>query len=240
MPVKAKTDVGAEMWVVVEIVTLTPFSRLPPPKVADRSLSPLSRRRGSGYVSGMNQFTRLAIEAGPLAAFFVANSQAGIMTGTAVFMVAITVAVAVSWHLERRVPIMPVVGAGFVLLFGGLTLWLQDDLFIKIKPTLVNLLFATVLFVAHATRRNVLKRLLGTVLSLSEEGWRTLAIRWAWFFLLLAVVNEVVWRSLTTDAWVNFKVFGIMPLTLVFSAFQAPLIMRHQLPEEPAESGPAA
>ncbi|MBP2227137.1 intracellular septation protein [Azospirillum agricola] len=188
----------------------------------------------------MNQFTRLAIEAGPLAAFFIANSQAGIMTGTAVFMVAISIAVAVSWHLERRVPIMPVVGAGFVLLFGGLTLWLQDDLFIKIKPTLVNLLFATVLFVAHLMRRNVLKRLLGTVLAMTDEGWRTLGIRWAWFFLLLAVVNEIVWRSMTTDAWVNFKVFGIMPLTLLFSAFQAPLIMRHQVPEGPAESGPAA
>ncbi|MBK1837634.1 septation protein A [Azospirillum sp. YIM B02556] len=188
----------------------------------------------------MNQFARLAIEAGPLAAFFIANSQAGIMAGTAVFMVAITIALAVSWRLERRIPIMPVVGAGFVLLFGGLTLWLQDDLFIKIKPTLVNLLFAIVLFVAHATRRNVMKRLLGTVLNLSEDGWRTLAIRWAWFFLLLAVLNELVWRNFTTDTWVNFKVFGIMPLTLLFSAFQAPLILRHQVPEEPAGSGPTA
>ncbi|RJF84385.1 septation protein A [Azospirillum cavernae] len=179
----------------------------------------------------MNPLVRLLTEAGPLAAFFIANSQAGIMTGTAVFMVAITIALAVSWHLERRVPIMPVVGAGFVLIFGGLTLWLQNDLFIKIKPTLVNLMFAAVLFIAHVTRRNVMKRLLGTVLALSDQGWRTLSIRWAWFFLLLAVVNEVVWRSMDTDAWVNFKVFGIMPLTLLFSALQTPLIMRHQIPE---------
>lgn len=180
----------------------------------------------------MNQFARLLIEAGPLAAFFIANSQAGIMVGTAVFMVAITIAVVVSWRMERKVPVMPVVGAGFVLLFGGLTLWLQDDLFIKLKPTLVNLLFATVLFVAHLAHRNVLKRLLGTVLVLSEEGWRTLGIRWAWFFLFLAVVNEVVWRNFPTDTWVNFKVFGIMPLTLLFSALQAPLILRHQIAEE--------
>ncbi|AWK86392.1 septation protein A [Azospirillum thermophilum] len=182
----------------------------------------------------MNQYARLLIEAGPLAAFFIANSRAGIMTGTAVFMVATAIAVLVSWHMERKVPIMPVVGAGFVLLFGGLTLWLQDDLFIKLKPTLVNLLFATVLFVAHLTGRNVLKRLLGTVLTLSDEGWRTLGIRWAWFFLVLAVLNEIVWRSLSTDAWVNFKVFGIMPLTLLFSALQAPLILRHQIAEESA------
>ena len=183
----------------------------------------------------MNQYARLLIEAGPLAAFFIANSQAGIMIGTAVFMAATTVSVGVSWHFERKVPIMPVVGAAFVLLFGGLTLWLQDDLFIKIKPTLVNLLFATVLFVAHVTHRNVLKRILGTVLDLTDEGWRTLAIRWAWFFLLLAALNEAVWRTMSTDAWVNFKVFGIMPLTLLFSAFQAPLILRHQVPEESAE-----
>ncbi|MBK4718541.1 septation protein A [Azospirillum sp. YIM DDC1] len=181
----------------------------------------------------MNQYARLLIEAGPLAAFFIANSQAGIMIGTAVFMVAISISVLVSWRFERKVPVMPVVGAGFVLLFGGLTLWLQDDLFIKIKPTLVNLLFAAVLFAAHLTRRNVLKHVLGSVLNLSDAGWRTLAIRWAWFFLLLAALNEVVWRTMTTDAWVNFKVFGIMPLTLLFSAFQAPLILRHQVPEEP-------
>lgn len=181
----------------------------------------------------MNQYARLLIEAGPLAAFFIANSQAGIMIGTAVFMVAISISVLVSWRFERKVPVMPVVGAGFVLLFGGLTLWLQDDLFIKIKPTLVNLLFAAVLFAAHLTRRNVLKHVLGSVLNLSDAGWRTLAIRWAWFFLLLAVLNEVVWRTMTTDAWVNFKVFGIMPLTLLFSALQAPLILRHQVPEEP-------
>ena len=180
----------------------------------------------------MNQYARLLIEAGPLAAFFIANSQAGIMIGTAVFMVATSIAVLISWRFERKVPVMPVVGAGFVLLFGGLTLWLQDDLFIKIKPTLVNLLFASVLFVAHLTRRNVLKHILGSVLNLTDAGWRTLAIRWAWFFVLLAVLNEVVWRTMPTDAWVNFKVFGIMPLTLLFSAFQAPLILRHQVPEE--------
>lgn len=190
----------------------------------------------------MNQYARLLIEAGPLAAFFIANSQAGIMAGTGVFMVATTLAVLISWHFERRVPIMPVVGAGFVLLFGGLTLWLQDDLFIKIKPTLVNLLFAAVLFAAHLTRRNVLKHILGTVLTLDDAGWRTLAIRWAWFFLLLAALNEAVWRTMSTDAWVNFKVFGIMPLTLLFSALQAPLILRHQVPdpgdEKPAEKSP--
>ena len=188
----------------------------------------------------MNSYVRLLTEAGPLGAFFFSNAKFGIMTGTAVFMVATLVSLLVSWHFERRIPIMPVIGAGFVLVFGGLTLWLNDDLFIKIKPTLVNLLLATVLFVAHAMRRNVMKHVLGTVLSLDDEGWRTLGLRWAWFFLLLAGLNEAVWRTLSTDDWVNFKVFGIMPLTLLFSMLQAPFIMRHQVTDEQPRDEAAA
>ncbi len=187
----------------------------------------------------MNAYTRLLIEAGPLAAFFFANSQYGIMVGTAVFMTATSVSVLISWRMERKVPVMPVVGAFFVLLFGGLTLWLNDELFIKLKPTLVNLLFASVLLTAHVLRRNVLKHLLGSVLSMTEEGWRILAFRWALFFILLACLNEVVWRTMSTDAWVNFKVFGIMPLTLLFSALQTPLVLRHQTPEDAAAAGAA-
>ncbi|MCW2244506.1 intracellular septation protein [Azospirillum fermentarium] len=184
----------------------------------------------------MTPLIRMLIEAGPLAAFFFANARAGIMTGTAVFMAATAASLAVSWWMERRVPLMPVVGAGFVLLFGGLTLWLNDDLFIKLKPTLVNLFFATALFIAHALRRNLLKRILGAVLSLTDAGWRILGLRWAVFFVVLAVLNEAVWRTMDTDAWVNFKVFGIMPLTLLFSALQTPLILRHQVPEpEPGD-----
>lgn len=188
----------------------------------------------------MTPLIRMLIEAGPLAAFFFANARAGIMTGTAVFMVATALSLAVSWWMERRVPLMPVVGAGFVLLFGGLTLWLNDDLFIKLKPTLVNLFFATALLIAHVRHRNLLKRILGAVLSLSDAGWRILGLRWALFFLLLAGLNEVVWRTMDTDAWVNFKVFGIMPLTLLFSALQTPLILRHQIPEGEAGDETAA
>ncbi len=188
----------------------------------------------------MNPYVRLLIEAGPLAAFFFSNAKFGIMTGTAVFMVATLVALLVSWHFERRIPVMPVVGAGFVLVFGGLTLWMNDELFIKIKPTLVNLLLATVLFVGHFMRRNVMKHVLGTVLNLTDEGWRTLGLRWAFFFVLLAGLNEVVWRTLSTDDWVNFKVFGIMPLTLLFSMLQAPFILRHQITDEQARDGAAA
>jgi len=154
------------------------------------------------------------------------------MTGTGVFMVATLLSLAVSWRYERRVPVMPLVSAAFVFVFGGLTIYLNNDIFIKLKPTLVNILFASVLFTAHYLRRNVLKHLLGSVLTMDDDGWRTLGLRWAFFLLALAVANEVVWRTMTTDAWVNFKVFAIMPLTLVFSALQTPLILRHQVATE--------
>ena len=185
----------------------------------------------------MTPLTRLLIEAGPLAVFFVTNSQAGIIAGTGAFMVATTASLLFAWKLERRIPIMPLVGCFFVLLFGGLTLWLDDELFIKLKPTVVNLLFATALFAGHVTRRNLLKPIFSGVFSLDEEGWRKLALRWACFFVLLAGLNEVVWRTMTTDAWVNFKVFGIMPLTLLFSALQMPMITRHQKAAEESGAG---
>ncbi|HYD32883.1 MAG TPA: septation protein A [Azospirillaceae bacterium] len=185
----------------------------------------------------MTALLKLLMEAGPLLVFFITNARAGIMTGTAAFMVATALALIVSWRLEHRLPVMPLVTCGFVLLFGGLTLWLDDDLFIKLKPTVVNLLFATVLLAGLAFRRNVLKHVLGAMLALTDEGWRSLSRRWALFFVVLAVLNEVVWRTQPTDVWVNFKVFGIMPLTLVFSALQMPLILKHQVSQEDDKAG---
>lgn len=182
----------------------------------------------------MSPILRLALEAGPLAVFFVTNNLYGLMTGTGAFMVATTLALAMSWQLERRLPVMPLVGCFFVLLFGGLTLWLDDELFIKIKPTAVNLLFAAALFTGLAMKRNLMKIVMGTVMEMDDAGWRILTVRWAWFFVLLAILNEVVWRSFSTDVWVNFKVFGIMPLTLLFSALQVPVILRHQTTPEDA------
>ncbi|MQP65114.1 septation protein A [Niveispirillum sp. SYP-B3756] len=176
----------------------------------------------------MNPLLRLLLEAGPLGLFFLFNAKAGLMVGTGVFMAAITVALIVNWLLERRLPVMPLVGCVFVLVFGGLTLWLDNDLFIKIKPTVVNLLLSVTLFVGLFLKRNLLKVVLGAALELKEEGWRILTVRWAWFFLFLAVANEIVWRSFDTDTWVNFKVFGIMPISILFSMLQVPVIMKHQ------------
>lgn len=175
-----------------------------------------------------NPFLRLGVELGPLLVFFFVNSRWGIFAGTAVFMAAILVSFGVSLWRERRVPAMPLVTAVVVGVFGGLTLALHDDLFIKLKPTIVNVLFAGILSFGLATGRNFLQIVLGTVLSLDARGWRLLTIRWVVFFVVLAILNEIVWRNFSTDIWVSFKVFGLMPLTLAFSLAQVPLLSRHQ------------
>jgi len=160
---------------------------------------------------------KLALEAGPLAVFFIVNARGDIFQATAFFMVAVVVALSVNYWLERRVPVLPLVSGFFVLIFGALTLWLNDDLFIKLKPTIVNLLFAAILFGGLAFGRSLLAMVLGPMLHLTESGWRRLTILWAVFFVVLALLNEIVWRNFSTDFWAGFKLFGIMPLTLVFS-----------------------
>ncbi|MCH8181805.1 MAG: septation protein A [Proteobacteria bacterium] len=179
-----------------------------------------------------NPILKLAIEVGPLLAFLIANTRWGIITGTGVFMAATVVSLAASLSLFRRLPLVPLVTAVFVLFFGGLTIFLNDDFFIKIKPTVVNTLFGVLLLGGVAMNRLVMKPLLGTVLTLTDEGWRKLSVRWALFFFLLAILNEIVWRNVSTDMWVNFKVFGMMPLTILFSFSQLPLLTRYRPQEE--------
>lgn len=179
-----------------------------------------------------NPLLKFAIEVGPLVAFFIANSRWGIITGTGVFMAATMVSLGASLSLFRRIPILPLATAVFVLFFGGLTIILNDDFFIKIKPTVVNTLFGVILLGGIALNRLLMKPLLGTVLELTDEGWRKLSVRWALFFFVLAILNEIVWRNVSTDMWVNFKVFGIMPLTILFSFSQVPLLTRYRIQEE--------
>ena len=144
-------------------------------------------------------------------------------------MAAIVVSVAATFWIERRVPRVPLVLAAFVLVFGGLTLALGDETFIKMKPTAINALFAMVLFASQAFRRNLLKVAFQKAFSLDDAGWRVLTWRWASFFAAMAVLNEAVWRTQSTDVWVSFKVFGILPLTLAFALTQVPFILRRQL-----------
>lgn len=175
------------------------------------------------------QAIKLVVELGPLLVFFVANSRYGIFAGTGAFMVATVVALVTSRSLLGRIATMPLVTSVFVLVFGGLTLWLQDDHFIKIKPTIVNGLFAVILFAGLASGRLFLKIVFGDVMRISEEGWRVLTLRWALFFVFLALLNEVVWRGFSTDTWVAFKVFGIMPITFVFALSQIGLLKKYEI-----------
>ncbi|TCS62086.1 intracellular septation protein [Varunaivibrio sulfuroxidans] len=178
------------------------------------------------------------MEVGPLALFFVVNARADIFYATFAFMIATVASLGYAYFNGRHIPAMPLIAGAFILVFGGLTLILQDDTFIKLKPTIVNALFATALFVGLALRKNLFKIALQGAIHLDEGGWRKLTWRWAFFFLFLALANEYVWRTQTTNFWVDFKVFGVMPLTVLFSALQLPLIMRHQI-DDPGDAEPS-
>ncbi|MBL8644985.1 MAG: septation protein A [Rhodospirillaceae bacterium] len=185
----------------------------------------------------MNHWLKLALEMGPLLIFFFGNSRFGLFPATMAFMVATVTALAVSYTLTRTIPVMPLVGGVFVLFFGGLTLYLEDELFIKIKPTIVNLCFAAILLVGLMMNRLFIKIVMEAAIQLTDRGWLILTRAWIGFFVVLAVLNEIVWRNFSTDTWVSFKVFGIMPLTLVFSFALIPVIMKHQSPAAP-DPGP--
>src|SRR5499427_7733329 len=204
----------------------------------------------------LNPLLKLVLDLGPVLLFFLANARpalflplvspilpadtasgehTGIFVATALFMVAVVVALAVSYALTRHLPVMPLVTAVIVLVFGSLTLILHDELFIKLKPTIIYLLFGGVLLGGLAAGKSLLGMVFDSVFHLTEEGWRKLTLRWALFFFALAVLNEIVWRSQTTDVWVTFKVFGVVPLTFVFAALQYPLLTRYAAPEKAQE-----
>jgi intracellular septation protein len=201
----------------------------------------------------LNPILKLVLDLGPLVLFFLANSRpalflplvspilpaeiasgerAGIFVATAVFMAAIVVALAITYMLTRHLPVMPLVTAVIVLVFGSLTLVLHDELFIKLKPTIIYVLFGAVLLGGLAFGKTLLGMVFDSVFHLTEEGWRKLTIRWALFFFALAVLNEMVWRTQSTDVWVSFKVFGVMPLTFAFAALQYPLLTKYAAPEK--------
>ena len=192
----------------------------------------------------INPILKLALELGPLIVFFFANARGAQITAqfpalsalggpifiaTALFMVATIISLGVSYAIARTVPIMPLVSGAVVMVFGVLTLYLQDDTFIKMKPTIINTLFGSILLIGLYFGKSFLKIVFDAAFQIDEAGWQKMTLRWGLFFLFLAVINEIVWRNFDTDFWVAFKVWAVMPITLVFTFSQLPLIMKHSL-----------
>lgn len=205
-----------------------------------------------------NPLLKLLLDIGPLAVFFLsfryarpllenptvhgllepltgaaalAGQSGPLFVATAFFMVAVLIALKVSWWKTRHIPRMTLVTAVVVAVFGGLTLWLQDETFIKMKPTLVYGVFALILGFGLMRGRSYLKSLMGMAMPLDDAGWLIFTRRWVWFFVGMALLNEAVWRSQPTETWVAFKTFAALPLTLLFLAFQWPLLKRHMVEE---------
>jgi len=179
---------------------------------------------------------KLATELGPLIVFFVANAKFNLFVATGAFMAAIVTAVIASYVVTRHVPLMAIVTAVIVLVFGGLTLFFHDETFIKVKPTIIYGLFALTLGIGLLLGRSFIAVMFDQVFNLTPEGWRRLTLRWTLFFVFMAVLNEVVWRTQTTDVWVAFKAFGVLPITAIFAACQMPLVRRYHIEEATAEA----
>ena len=213
-------------------------------------MNPDSTTTAQGTAAATSPLLKFALELGPLVVFFLANSYGNqlaeafpvlkalggkIFVGTAFLMVAMVISQALSLWLTRHIAIMPLVTLFFVLIFGGLTLWLQDETFIKMKPTIVNLIFATILLGGLLFGKSLLAYVFDAAFNLDEEGWRKLTFRWGLFFIALAIMNEIVWRNFSNDFWVNFKVWATMPMTILFMMLQLPLLKRHMIEEESSD-----
>ncbi len=178
----------------------------------------------------MNSFIKLFIDIGPLAVFFIYYKISGdLIDAILPLMLATVISVIISYILEKKIPIMPTLGAGIVVIFGGLTIIFDNKIFIFMKPTIINIIFAAILYGGIILKKPLLKYLLGSALKLEEEGWSILTQRWAAFFIALAVLNEIVWRTMSEEFWVSFKVFGILPITFIFTMTQFPLIKKYQV-----------
>ncbi|MFO1135942.1 MAG: septation protein A [Rhodoblastus sp.] len=181
---------------------------------------------------------KLLLEMGPLVLFFLVYSKFGIFAGTGALMAATVVALAVTYSLTKHLPVMPMVTAAMVIVFGGATLLLHDATFVKMKATIVYLLFAAALLGGLVFGKALLSVAFDSVMNLTEEGWRKLTLRWGLFFVAMAAVNEFVWRTQPEDFWVKFKVFGFVPLTILFAISQTPLMLKHELKGDEAEKAP--
>ena len=177
----------------------------------------------------MNSILKILVDIGPLAVFFIFYTRSDLQSAILPLMIATVIAVIFSYITEKKIPIMPTVGAVIILIFGGLSLYFNNDVFFKMKPTIINLLFACILVTGNVMNKQLLKFLFSGALKLQDEGWNILTNRWIGFFIALAIINEIVWRTQSTNLWVNFKVFGILPLTFIFTLTQFPIIKKFQI-----------
>lgn len=177
----------------------------------------------------MKTISKLLIDIGPLAIFFIFYTRNGLQASILPFMIATVIAVIFSYIMEKKIPVMPTVGAAIILVFGGLTIYFNNEVFFKMKPTIINVLFAIILYGGEILKKPLLKYILGSALKLQNEGWEKLTKRWISFFIALAILNEIIWRTQSTDMWVNFKVFGILPITFIFTLSQFSLIKKYQI-----------
>ena len=177
-------------------------------------------------------FIKFITDFGPLLVFFTFyyKSEKNLTVAIPPFIVATIIALVIVWFLEKKIPMVPLLGGIFITLFGVLTIYFDNPIFIYIKPTIINILFGIGLLVGkYFTDEPLLKKMLGKSLSLSDEGWKILNLRWVYFFFGLAILNEIVWRTQSEEFWVNFKVWGILPITIIFTAFQLSLITKFKL-----------
>ncbi|WP_375633951.1 MULTISPECIES: septation protein A [unclassified Bartonella] len=200
------------------------------------------KKMNNNNKNSLSPTLKFFLEMGPLVAFFFANYKGEwliknigffqnfskpIFPATAIFMVAIIISLSLSWILARQIPIMPLISGIFVLVFGFLTLWLHNETFIKMKPTIINSLFAFILFGGMFFKKPLLRYALDSTLKLDDLGWQKLTYRWAFFFIFLAILNEIIWRNFSDNFWTSFKVFGVMPITVLFMLTQMPIIIKH-------------
>ena len=177
-------------------------------------------------------FLKFVTDFGPLAIFFFFyyNNDKNLSVAIPPLIVATLIALSVVWFYEKKIPPMPLVSGILITFFGGLTIYFNDPIFIYVKPTIINILFALVLFFGkYFTKEPILKKIIGKSIPLSDLGWEILNKRWMFLFLGLAVLNELVWRTQTEEFWVNFKVWGMLPITIIFTAFQIPIINKHKI-----------
>ena len=175
----------------------------------------------------MKNISKLIVDIGPLAVFFIFYTRGDLKSAILPFMIATIIAVLFSYLVEKKIPIMPTVGGIIILLFGGMTIYFDNEIFFKMKPTIINILFSIILIIGQLMNKPILKYLLGGTLKLEDKGWSVLSKRWIVFFIVLAILNEIIWRTQSTSIWVNFKVFGILPITFIFTMTQFPLIKKY-------------